>query len=104
MAPVGPRAAAEPPEQGGATNPAQSRIRSTLAGQRPVVAEAAALYRDLHANPELSGAERRTAARLAEWLERDGLAVATRLGGHGVAGLLENGPGPLVMLRAELDA
>jgi len=83
---------------------AESRVRSALVGQRAVVADATTLYRDLHANPELSGAEHRTAERFAGWLEADGLDVATQIGGHGVAALLDNGPGPLVMLRAELDA
>ncbi|MFC5144872.1 amidohydrolase [Streptomyces aureoversilis] len=62
------------------------------------------LYLDLHAHPELSGEESRTAARFADWLTRAGYRVTTGVGGHGVVGLLENGKGPLVMLRAELDA
>lgn len=62
------------------------------------------LYLDLHAHPELSGAEERTAARLASWLEREGFEVIRGIGGHGLAGVLRNGPGPVVMLRAELDA
>ncbi|MFB9319078.1 amidohydrolase [Cryptosporangium minutisporangium] len=74
------------------------------AGARSVLTEATALYLDLHAHPELSGAERRTAGRLAGWLARDGLRVTGDVGGHGVVGILDNGPGPVVMLRAELDA
>ncbi|AUG80485.1 amidohydrolase [Kitasatospora sp. MMS16-BH015] len=65
---------------------------------------AAARYLDLHAHPELSGAERRTAARFAEALAEAGYEVTTGLGGHGVAAVLRNGPGPVVALRAELDA
>jgi amidohydrolase len=75
-----------------------------LEDARQTLTEATALYLDLHAHPELSGAERRTAAQLASWLERDGLSVASGIGGHGVLGTLRNGPGPVVMLRAELDA
>lgn len=62
------------------------------------------LYRYLHANPELSGQEQRTAERLAEAMRRLGLMVHTGLGGHGVAGVLDNGPGPVVLLRADMDA
>jgi amidohydrolase len=73
-------------------------------GLEDVVAPAAALYVDLHRHPELSGAERRTAGRLADWLRADGFEVATGIGGHGTVGLLRNGDGPVVMVRAELDA
>ncbi|MER5638920.1 amidohydrolase [Kitasatospora sp. NPDC002227] len=65
---------------------------------------AAAHYLDLHAHPELSGAEQRTAASFAEQLSAAGYAVTTGIGGHGVAAVLRNGPGPVVALRAELDA
>jgi hippurate hydrolase len=81
-----------------------TEVGAVLADQRRVAGEAAVLYLDLHANPELSGAERRTAGRLAGWLDRDGLQVAAGVGGHGVLAALRNGPGPTVLLRAELDA
>lgn len=71
---------------------------------RDVLRDATALYVDLHAHPELSGAEARTAGVLAARLERDGCTVTRRVGGHGVVGVLRNGPGPTVMVRAELDA
>jgi hippurate hydrolase len=71
---------------------------------RPLLAPVTELYLDLHRHPELSGAEQRTAARLARWLRADGLDVTTGVGGHGVVGTLTNGAGPTVMLRAELDA
>ncbi|MEU6709320.1 amidohydrolase [Streptomyces wuyuanensis] len=71
---------------------------------RDVLRDAAALYVDLHAHPELSGAEVRTAGVLAARLERDGCTVTRDVGGHGVVGVLRNGPGPTVMVRAELDA
>ena len=63
-----------------------------------------ALYRDLHAHPELSGLERETAARMAAELEGPGLTVHRGIGGHGVVGVLENGPGPAVMIRSDMDA
>ncbi|WP_058043690.1 amidohydrolase [Streptomyces roseifaciens] len=62
------------------------------------------LYLDLHAHPELSGEESRTAACFADWLTRAGYRVTSGVGGHGVVALLENGEGPLVVVRAELDA
>jgi hippurate hydrolase len=63
-----------------------------------------ALYRHWHQNPELSFAEAQTSARLADELERAGITVTRSVGGHGVVGLLENGDGPVLMLRADMDA
>ncbi|BDU72505.1 amidohydrolase [Mesoterricola silvestris] len=60
------------------------------------------LYQDLHRHPELSNRETRTASRMAEVLGEGGYEVA-RVGG-GVVGVLRNGPGPVVLLRTELDA
>jgi amidohydrolase len=62
------------------------------------------LYRQLHQAPELSLKEERTAARLADELRSAGATVTTGIGGHGVVGLLENGAGPTLMLRTDLDA
>lgn len=62
------------------------------------------LYRHFHANPELSGGEESTAQRLAEELEAAGFNVTRGVGGHGVVGIHENGEGPTVMVRADLDA
>lgn len=63
-----------------------------------------ALYRELHARPELSGQEKATAARIASELGRSGLAVSQGIGGQGVVGVLVNGPGPAVMIRSDMDA
>jgi hippurate hydrolase len=71
---------------------------------RRAITPALALYLDVHAHPELSGRESRTAGLLAAWLAARGYEVTTGIGGHGVAGVLRNGPGPSVMLRCELDA
>jgi amidohydrolase len=62
------------------------------------------LYTDLHAHPELSGEETRTAAEVAERLRSAGYEVTAGVGGTGVVGLLRNGDGPTVMLRADMDA
>jgi amidohydrolase len=62
------------------------------------------LYKHFHANPELSFEEEKTAARLAEELKRAGLEVTTGVGGHGIVGVLRNGSGPTVLVRADMDA
>jgi hippurate hydrolase len=62
------------------------------------------LYRDLHAHPELSHQERRTAATVAARLQEDGCVVHEQVGGTGVVGVLANGEGPTVLLRADMDA
>jgi hippurate hydrolase len=61
-------------------------------------------YVDLHRNPELSGQEVRTAGIVAGHLLSSGYEVATGIGGHGVVGVLRNGDGPIVALRADMDA
>jgi hippurate hydrolase len=62
------------------------------------------VYKDLHANPELSMQERRTAKIAADWLKNHGYDVADEIGGTGVTGVLRNGDGPVVLLRADMDA
>ncbi|WP_243337311.1 M20 family metallopeptidase [Anaeromyxobacter soli] len=62
------------------------------------------LYTDLHAHPELSMQETRTAGIAAERLRAAGYEVTAGLGKTGVVGLLRNGDGPTVMLRADMDA
>jgi len=64
----------------------------------------AELYRSLHAHPELSQQEQDTAARVAKELREAGYKVTTNIAGHGLVGLLENGPGPTVLIRTDLDA
>jgi amidohydrolase len=62
------------------------------------------LYVDLHAHPELSMQETRTAGIAAERLRAAGYEVTTGIGRTGVVGVLRNGAGPTVMLRADMDA
>jgi hippurate hydrolase len=64
----------------------------------------AALYRDLHQHPELSFAETRTAAVAASRLRGLGFDTTEGVGRTGVVGVLRNGPGPTVLLRADMDA
>lgn len=63
-----------------------------------------ALYRDLHMHPELSLQETRTAARLAKEMRQLGLSVTEGVGGTGVVAVLRNGAGPVVLIRADMDA
>ena len=63
-----------------------------------------ALYKDLHAHPELSMQETRTAEIAADRLRKAGYEVAPGVGKTGVVGVLNNGQGPTVMLRADMDA
>ncbi|WP_241587111.1 hypothetical protein [Rosenbergiella epipactidis] len=63
-----------------------------------------ALYKDLHQHPELSMQEVRTAALVAKNLHHCGYQVTEKVGVTGVVGLLENGEGPVIMLRADMDA
>jgi hippurate hydrolase len=62
------------------------------------------IYRDLHAHPELAFAEHRTAGIVAARLRDLGYQTATGIGRTGVVGLLANGDGPTVLLRADMDA
>jgi hippurate hydrolase len=62
------------------------------------------LYKDLHAHPELSMQEARTAGLAADHLRAAGYEVSAGVGKTGVIGLLRNGEGPTVMLRADMDA
>ncbi len=61
------------------------------------------LYRDLHAHPELSLDEKRTAAIAAKHLRKAGFDVETGIGGHGVLGVMRNGEGPRLLLRGDMD-
>jgi hippurate hydrolase len=77
------------------------RVLAPLDGKLP---DLEALYVDLHQHPELAFAETRTARELTRRLEATGYAVHTGLGRTGVLGVLRNGAGPTVMLRADIDA
>lgn len=62
-----------------------------------------ALYKHLHANPEVSFAEVETSARMAAELKKAGFTVTSGVGKTGVVAILRNGEGPVVMLRADMD-
>jgi amidohydrolase len=81
--------------------PARELVRSQLAREYPSLLE---LYQHLHSHPELSFQEVQSAARVAEELRKAGCEVTTGVGKGGVVGVLHNGPGPTVLLRADMDA
>ena len=75
-------------------------IGGTIKGDMPGLME---LYRDLHANPELSQQEVKTSAKLAARARALGFAVTEKVGGTGVVAVLKNGPGPILLIRADMD-
>ena len=84
---------------------------TTVSATQPVLAnldrllpDLETLYKDVHSHPELSMQETRTAGLAAERLRIAGYEVTTGIGKTGVVGLLRNGDGPTVMLRADMDA
>ena len=76
-------------------------LRQSIRQDMPSLLE---IYRDLHAHPELSLQETRSAARMADEARRLGFTVTNGVGGTGVVAVMENGPGPVLMLRADMDA
>ena len=83
-------------------SPARAEIERRVATVMPKVI---AWRRDIHEHPELSGEEVRTSKLVAEALKGMGLEVRTEVGGHGVVGVLKGTkPGPVVALRADMDA
>ena len=63
-----------------------------------------ASFKQFHQNPELGFQEVETAATIAAHLEKLGYPVKTGVGGTGVVSVLENGPGPVVLFRSDMDA
>jgi hippurate hydrolase len=75
-----------------------------LANLRDLLPSLESIYKDIHAHPELSMQENRTAAIAADHLRSAGYEVTSNIGKTGVVGVLRNGEGPVVMLRADMDA
>ena len=63
-----------------------------------------ALYKDIHAHPELAFQEEKTAAKLAAEMRAIGFEVTEKVGRTGLVALYKNGDGPTIMVRTELDA
>jgi amidohydrolase len=81
-----------------------AQSQSVLGDLDRLVGNLQELYRDVHSHPELSLQEHRTAAKAADHLRHAGFEVTAEVGGTGVVGVLRNGAGPTVMLRADMDA
>ena len=79
-------------------------VSEVLQGLDGIRARQEAFYRDLHAHPELSHQEQRTARLVAERLRACGFEVHEGVGGTGVVGVLGNGAGARVLVRADMDA
>ncbi|ASN53141.1 amidohydrolase [Sinomonas sp. R1AF57] len=78
--------------------------RTILSGQAAIADWQESLYKDFHLNPELSHQEVRTSGIVAEQLGESGYEVHQGIGGTGLVGVLSNGEGPTVLLRADMDA
>lgn len=80
---------------------AKAAIGAQLDGAYPKLD---ALYKDIHAHPELGFQETQTAAKLAKALRALGFTVTEGVGKTGVVGIYRNGDGPVVLVRTEMDA
>ena len=90
---------------GATLNAATPEVREAVKSR--VDAEYASLetiYKELHAHPELSFMEVKTAALLAGEWRRLGFEVTEKVGNTGVVAVLKNGPGPTVLVRGDMDA
>lgn len=87
-----------------AAQPAQAE---DLATRKAIEAEydpyLAPLFLDFHQHPEMGFLEKRTSGIMAGELRKAGLEVTTGVGGTGVVGILKNGKGPLILIRADMD-
>src|SRR3974377_2487351 len=96
------RASAEPNGlEGAALKDRSQEIKKRVADEYPSLE---ALYKQLHANPELSLQEQQTSARMAQELKKLGFEVTEKVGGTGVVGVLKNGKGPTILVRTDMDA
>ena len=82
----------------------QKHPGNVLAGLGQLLPDLEAVYKDIHSHPELSMQETRTSGIAADRLRAAGYEVTTGVGNTGVVGLLRNGDGPTIMLRADMDA
>jgi amidohydrolase len=80
--------------------PLKEQVASRINGMYPSLE---AVYKDLHAHPELAFQEVRTAAKLAAEMRAIGFDVTEKVGKTGIVAIYKNGPGPTIMVRTELD-
>jgi hippurate hydrolase len=79
----------------------KSQIQQLIGGELPHLQE---VYLDLHRHPELSYMEERTAAKLAGEMRQLGFTVTEKVGGAGIVCVLQNGSGPTILVRTDMDA
>lgn len=84
-----------------AAKPGDKAIDAAIDAQMPALMD---LYRDLHEHPELSFQEVNTAAKLAAIARKLGFEVTEKVGQTGVVAVMKNGPGPVLLIRADMDA
>jgi len=82
----------------------QRQLAGILAGLSGLLPDLESLYKGVHSHPELAMEEKRTADIAAQHLRASGYDVTTGIGKTGVVGVLKNGEGPIIMLRADMDA
>jgi hippurate hydrolase len=80
--------------------PAGKAVDAAIDAQMPALLD---LYRDLHAHPELSFQEVNTSAKLAAMARTLGFEVTEKVGQTGVVAVMKNGPGPVLLIRADMD-
>lgn len=81
-----------------------STIKHILQSHPQDLKEYESLYKAIHAHPELSLHEKETASTIAKHKALSAYTLHTSIGGHGLAGVLRNGDGPTILLRADMDA
>lgn len=86
------------------TENGKQQAQNVLANLGPLLPDLESVYKDIHSHPELSMQENRTAGIAADRLRAAGYDVTTGIGKTGVVGVLRNGDGPVIMLRADMDA
>jgi amidohydrolase len=86
------------------TDNAKQQAQNVLSTLSTLLPDLESVYKDIHSHPELSMEENRTAGIAADRLRAAGYEVTTGVGKTGVVGVLRNGDGPTIMLRADMDA
>ena len=81
-------------------SPAPAALADDIRGDMPMLMT---VYRDLHSNPELSMQEVRSPAKLAAEARKLGFTVTEKVGKTGVVAVMRNGPGPTLLIRADMD-
>lgn len=89
------------PAGNAADSPLHGVVTDKIAADYPALL---AFYTDLHLHPELSLMEEKTSAKVAASLRASGFEVTEKFGGYGVVGVLKNGPGPVLLIRTDMDA